>query len=285
MRNSNLVSRGGRAFLVALALCFSASTSVLADTEFTRIAKTDAGKPRALQLAIVTYAPRGGGDQRVDLVSAVHIGDRAYYQALNERFSDYDALLYELVAPEGAIVERGAQARGGLSGGQMAMGRALDLEFQLSEVDYTASNFVHADLSPSEMVASMKERDESAYSLFWSVVYASIRQQQRDPLGTKEVAKVTQAITSDTDNRLKLLMAFEFADLGTFKDLLGNDADSTLIGARNQRAIDVMEREFATGKKSLGIFYGAAHMPDLENRLEALDFVPVATRWVDAWAL
>ena len=34
----------------------------------------------------------------VDLIGAVHIGDIAYYQQLNERFKQYDALLYELVA-------------------------------------------------------------------------------------------------------------------------------------------------------------------------------------------
>lgn len=276
-RNTGLVC----AVLLALTSVLPAS----AETVFTRIDKSEEGRPRALQLAIVTYVPENGGSERVDLVSAVHIGDRAYFQNLNARFEDYDALLYELVAPEGAIVERGAKAEGGLSGSQAALGRALDLEFQLSEIDYTVDNFVHADLSPTQMKASMKERNESPYSLFWSIVYASIRQQQRDPLGVKEVAKVSEAMATETDNRFKLLMAYEFADLGSFKDMLGHDADSTLIGARNQRAIDVMEREFAAGKKSLGIFYGAAHMPDFENRLAALGYEPVATRWVDAWDL
>ena len=43
----------------------------------------------------------------VDLIGAVHIGDIAYYDELNKQFTQYDALLYELVAPPGTVVERG----------------------------------------------------------------------------------------------------------------------------------------------------------------------------------
>src|SRR5690625_6813811 len=37
----------------------------------------------------------------------------------------------------------------------------LGLSFQLEEIDYTAANFMHADLSPGELEAAMEARGES----------------------------------------------------------------------------------------------------------------------------
>ena len=48
----------------------------------------------------------------------------------------------------------------------------------------------------------------------------------------------------------------------------------------------VLQKEIAAGKKKVAIFYGAAHMPDFEQRLTA-DFGLRKTKqvWVDAWDL
>ena len=51
-------------------------------------------------------------DVVVDLIGAVHVGEKAYYEALNKQFEDYDAVLYELVAPEGTRVPKGAKPGG-----------------------------------------------------------------------------------------------------------------------------------------------------------------------------
>src|SRR2546426_8239192 len=63
-------------------------------SKFMRITKDDEGQPLALETAIVRYKSASGeGDLVVDLVSVVHIGERAYYQKLNKQFTQYDALL------------------------------------------------------------------------------------------------------------------------------------------------------------------------------------------------
>jgi hypothetical protein len=69
-------------------------------------------EPIAMQTAIVHYVPtksngKPGSGVTVDLIGAVHIGDVAYYKKLNRQFTQYDALLYELVAPEGTKVPLG----------------------------------------------------------------------------------------------------------------------------------------------------------------------------------
>ena len=275
-------------FLLVILVACSAVTNAADGTEFIRVTEDDQGQPLALQLAIASYAPgNGASDVRVDLVSAIHIGDEEYYEELNDRFKAYDALLYELIAPKGATVaDRDSEHKGVISSTQITMKNMLELSFQLEEVDYAASNFVHADLSPTELSQSMDERGESLYVYFWRVFYASMNQYAKDPLGLNEMQKFSAMLSSDSDNALKTMLAYEMTDLDTHREILGNDADSAVIGARNQRAIDVLRSQLDSGARRVAIFYGVAHMPDMEERLlEQFDLSYLDSTWVDAWRL
>lgn len=278
-----------RRFFVVLLLCVPALAPYAESfrSDFSRIAEDETGQPISLQLAIVRYAPADRvSDVRVDLVTAVHVGDAAYYQALNSRFESYDALLFELVAPAGTVITSDVQPTGVVSGLQRGITSILELSFQLEEIDYTRPNFVHADLSHVELFEYMKAKDESLYTYFWRLVYASVREYGRDPLGLRNADALRATLKARRhSNSLKLMMAYEFANLDRIEGMLGDDSESALIGARNQRAIDVMNREIENGAMRLGIFYGAAHMRDLENRMLAEGYVPVDVDWIDAWAL
>ncbi len=74
----------------------------------------------------------------IDLIGAVHVGTKQYYSELNNRFRNYDAVLYELVAdPEvNNPSMRDDSGMNPLSGLQVGMKTALGLAFQLDEVDY-----------------------------------------------------------------------------------------------------------------------------------------------------
>ena len=276
--------------IVALFLAFVPTTLLLADdeTQFVRVVEDDRDQPLALQVAITKYAPRtGGAGIRIDLISAIHIGDSEYYKELNDRFQIYDALLYELVAPKGAVISRpGTERDGVISNTQIMMKNILDLSFQLDEIDYDASNFVHADLTPAELSQSMDERGESLYVYFWRLFYASINQYAKDPLGLKDMQMLSTVLSTDSDNAFKIMLAYEMTDLDTLREILGEDADSAVIGARNQRAIDVLKNQLNAGATRIAIFFGVAHMPDLEQRMiDQLDLVYLDTTWVDAWRL
>ena len=276
--------------VVVAFLVLTPASIVFADasTEFVRIAEDDQNRPTALQLAVVRYV---AADARlglsVDLVGAVHIGDAAYYAQLNELFESYDVLLYELVAPSDAMVtQRVAKRKGLLSTTQVGLTRLLGLSFQLDEINYDRENFVHADLSPTELKQSMEQRGESLYVYFWRLFYASVDNYAKDPLGWNDMQKISGMLSAGQDDSLKTLIAYEMTDMSQIQDVLGEDSGSAVIGARNQRAIDVLQREIAAGAKRIGIFYGVAHMPDLEERL--LDQVGLAYEemsWVDAWLL
>lgn len=275
-------------YLAAIILIPAGFAAAGPDTVFTRVATDEDEQPRALQMSIVTYVSRDHGNAiSVDLVSAIHIGDPPYYAELNERFRDYDVLLYELVAPQDAVANNRLEERKGfLSNAQIGMTKMLGLSFQLDEISYDQANFVHADLSPSELRQSMDDRGESLYVYFWRIFFASLDEYAKDPLGLKDWELLSAMLASDQGDSLKTMIAYEMTNLDQVQDILGEDSGSAVIGARNERAVEVLQREAASGAKHIGIFYGVAHMPDLEARLvDQLGFVYDKTVWVDAWQL
>ncbi len=276
-----------RAVAAILVLMAAAVASADSTTVFTRVAIDDEERPRALQMSIVTYEPGDGKDiLSVDLVSAIHIGDPSYYAELNERFREYDVLLYELVAPQDAAVSGLDERKGLLSTTQVGMTKLLDLSFQLDEINYDQVNFVHADLSPDELKQSMADRGESLYVYFWRIFFATLDEYAKDPLGIGDLQMLSTMVASGQDDSFKTMIAYEMTNIEQIQDILGEDSDSAVIGARNQRAIDVLKREIDAGARRIGIFYGVAHMPDLEERLlDQLGLEYSDTDWVDAWLL
>jgi hypothetical protein len=256
--------------------------------EFARVDADQDGRPRALQTAVTNYVPVDADRiLEVDLIGAIHIGDPAYYAELNRRFEDYDVLLYELVAPADAVrSDRIDKRKGVLSTSQVGLTKLLGLSFQLDEIHYDAANFVHADLSPTELRASMAERGESLYVYFWRMFFATLDEYAKDPLGISNVEMLSGMLSTGRNDSFKTMLAYEMTDLGSVQDVLGEDSDNAVIGARNQRAIDVLKREIEAGAQRIGIFYGVAHIPDLEERLlDQLDLTYERSEWVDAWLL
>jgi hypothetical protein len=248
----------------------------------------------SLETAIVTFVPSTAGAAGaqvdligVDLVAAVHIADKKYYQELNKRFAGYDAVLYELVAPEGTRIPQGGRKdkRAGnvLSAVQLGMKDLLKLEFQLDQVDYTRKNFVHADLSPDQFFKSMSDRKEGFTDIFPRLLaYALAKQAQGGDGG--EMQLLMALFDKDRSLALKRAMADEFQETEGMMTALEGPNGSTLIGERNKRALEVLKKQIAAGKKKIAVFYGAGHMADMEKRLRGeFSMKPKDTQWLQAW--
>ena len=82
---------------------------------------------------------------------------------------------------------------------------------------------------------------------------------------------------------IKITMAKMLGKVKTIGDEVGFGAGSVIVGERNRVALEVFDREIKAGRKKLGIFYGAAHLPDMEKRLEARCYHRIAERWLTAW--
>jgi hypothetical protein len=267
--------------------------------KWVRLLKGKTREPLAMQTAIVRYVPASDFDadsapadypRYVDLVGAVHIGDHDYYKNLNRRFRDYDAVLYELVAPEGTVVPRGrgADSSHPLGALQNGMKNMLEVEHQLEQIDYTRPNFVHADMSPEEFMKSMDDRQEGFVQMYFKVLGASLaHQSQAEADGASADADIFVALfANDRARRLKIAMAKQFEGMEELLVGLAGPDGSTLITERNKRALDVLQKELDGGEQRLAIFYGAGHLSDMqEQMMKRFDVKPVSIEWLDAWDL
>jgi len=262
---------------------------------FLRVQRDARGAPTALETAIVRYVPADGkGDVVIDLIGAIHVADRGYYEKLNSHMEQYDVVLYELVAPPGTRIPKGgARDRGNpIALLQKLMQSALKLESQTERIDYTRKNFVHADLSPEQMMEAMKERGEDGFTIALGIAADLMRQQNAAERKRKqspnrfeeEIDLFTMFSDPDAPAKLKRLMAQQFEDMEAPGGGLGSTLNNLLIVDRNAACLKVLKEELARGKKKIGIFYGAAHMPDFEQRLLA-DFGMKRSDevWLTAW--
>lgn len=271
-----------------------------AAAKFLRLTSDDSDAPLSLDTSIVEYretpeaaARAGRKPVTVDLVAAVHLGSADYYETLERRFEEYDAVLYELVAPPSARVPRPGRApAGALGAAQQGLTKMLGLEFQLEAIDYTAENFVHADLSPKEFEAAMRKRGESWWTMFTKLMRESMARAERGDtgpageLGVSDVFGMLFGSQADRQLRLRRLMAEQFKDMDALTAAFGGEEGSTLITDRNAAALNVLREQIAKGDRKIAIFYGAAHMEDFDQKLRK-DFglQPGETVWLEAWEL
>ena len=241
-------------------------------------------------VAITTY--RNDDGVVVRLFGAVHIADAAHYQELQRRFVACERLLYELVGPEDYRPKKG-EARGGIvSMLQQGLKGGLELEFQLDAVDYGATNFVHADMTPEEFEDSMTERGESLFSMMLKMGFDAQRnareqadeEADEDATGESVRRKPVDMAKAFRDGEGRHQLRLMFAQQLEAMESMSAGAGTTLLEGRNEKCLAVLQREMKSGRKDLGIYYGAAHLPHMEKRLvEDLGFRKVDHEWLVAW--
>ncbi|MDB6076512.1 MAG: hypothetical protein JWO82_259 [Akkermansiaceae bacterium] len=284
---------------------------------YIRIEKTPASTQ--LQTALVHFKK---GNATLDLVGAIHIADAKFYHELNTLFEGYDALLWEGIGggkpaakpvpeaevktaaekeeppptplaaapPEAAASDEKAAtpppakpaARkgdlGGLHTAYVAGAKYLGLAFQMNEVDYRKKNFVHADLTMDEFNDLQDQRKES---LFTFALKNGLANAGRKDVQEPNSLKLLTSILSGDKNGLKRELV---GTLGAADDQVSKIAgESVIISDRNAKCLKVLSEEVAAGKKKLGIFYGAAHFPDMAKRLEADGWEKTGSDWLVAW--
>jgi hypothetical protein len=89
----------------------------------------------------------------------------------------------------------------------------------------------------------------------------------------------------DSPTELKRMAGRMFDSVESIMSGLEGPNGTVIIAERNKIALGVLQKQIAGGKKKLGIFYGAAHLKDMEKRLMALGFKLEKTEWLTAWDL
>jgi len=257
--------------------------------KYIRIVRDDSDEPLSLQTAIVHFVPAddSGSDLKVDLIGAVHVGEKSYYEALNKKFEGYDVVLYELVAPDGTRVPKGGRSSGHpVAMMQNGLKGMLALKHQLELIDYTKENLVHADMSPDAFSKSMEERNESFFGMFFRMMGQAMAQQSAQKNKTSDFDLIAALFDPDRAGSMKRIMAEQFENVeGVMAALEGPDG-STIITERNKVALKKLEEQIKAGKKKIAIFYGAGHLGDMEKRLQSdFSLKRSGDEWLDAWNL
>ena len=260
---------------------------------FMRIREDRKGRPVSLDTSVTRYELKNSAGEtvNVDLIGAVHIGEEEYYKQLNKRFELYDALLYELVAPEGTVIPKGGRAEGDggivnpIAAMQKGMQVATGLQFQLDHIDYTKANFVHADMSPEEFAESMKNNDESISGYALKAIGQSMAMQASGK-GDHSLSMVLAMFSKNKTMRIRRAMATQIHDMESGMIIFEGKNGSTIIDHRNAKCLEVLKREIEAGKTEIGIFYGAGHLAHMEESL-LKDFSAKrgGQNWLAAWKL
>jgi hypothetical protein len=256
-------------------------TTQAAPSEFVRFREDGRGGGR-LETAIASYVNDAG--VRVDLLSAVHVAEPAFYRAISDRFPRYDAVAYELIGPE-MIVPMDA----GASDAQAFLASQGGLQNQADGINYHRKNFVHADLS-EEAIARLEKKSNS----FWAGIGEGLSQaftqtDEEQVMGLAIVGDMISSRTASKPEKIRLMpralgraMALSWRPQPGQYYPAGMDVT---IGARNERAMEVVDQQLVKGDRLIGVFYGAGHMPDMERRLLERGFHLKSTEWLNAWSV
>lgn len=161
---------------------------------------------------------------------------------------------------------------------QARLARALGLVFQKDGMDWDRPHWRNSDLSIDQVMDRLDEQGASGGPIFSMLDGTSMMAR----LGGFMLRMVERSPTTQAMIKLMLIEM-----LGGSEDLMavmGTQADlmRVLIDERNKVVIEDLRRIMAQEPEvqTVGIIYGAGHLPDLEMRLERdLGFEPVRDEW------
>ena len=115
---------------------------------------------------------------------------------------------------------------------------------------------------------------------------AMAQQNQLAESGAGDFDLISALFADDRPRRLKTILAKQLSEMEGLMVSFGGDQGSTIISERNKKALGVLKRELADGKKRVGVFYGAVHLNDMDERLRKdFNLEPVSITWLTAWDL
>jgi len=143
---------------------------------------------------------------------------------------------------------------------------ALGLDFQLVDIDYSNPKWVNSDLSMEELTKLNKDKSGGKPTMFDNV------KQLLDPNSpmAKMLSSFLENASPGTREALKILMVKQAAAANT--GALGDAATvEVVLKARNASAIKYFDKAITVAQppKSVAIFYGALHMPEIAESLVA----------------
>ncbi len=279
----------------------------------------DQEKIASLQTLSEEFKPAGGRGPSIWLIGVAHIGTPEYYAALQKRLDAQSTVLFEGVGAEKLTQGPRPDTQGVLQG---KLATALGLVFQLDGINYQRPNFVSCDLTMAGLEKAIADHNAKASvpepGLEGKPAPADPSGEGKRP-GAKLPPKVDNATfnmlmqalhgegnigrqldgmiglmgsTPEMRETMKLTFIETFAQAG---DLINTakaaspqirDLFEVLLTERNENVIRQLQArlpQLGPGD-TIAIFYGAAHMDHIKQRLTAeLHYIPGAQAWDTAF--
>lgn len=276
--------------------------------DYMRVEETGSNDIR-LQIAIREFRPGRGKGPVVWLSAVTHLGETNYYRQLQKHLDEQELVLYEGVEAEADA--GGSPARSSPSpprsphaegpaadpspGLQAMMAASLGLAFQLAAIDYSRPHFRHSDLS-LDQIATLTRGTSAAPGGEPGArdnLQMLLEVMSGDSLAGALAGFATRLLGSSPKlrafTRLMLIETIGRLD-GDLTQAEGLPRElrqliEVLLAARNEAVVNDLKQWLARKEplRSISLFYGAAHMPDLEKRLvRQLNYRLTGEQWLTA---
>ncbi|HTL59480.1 MAG TPA: hypothetical protein VL361_27665 [Candidatus Limnocylindrales bacterium] len=277
---------------------------------YVRISNNDSNLVQ-LQIAVRKFVPARGHGPAIWLAGVSHIGDSNYYAALQEHLDAQTLVLFEGVAararpstptsPRQAAHRDDASDKGSSSaddaGLQSSVATSLGLEFQLTAIDYQRPNFRNCDLTIPELRQLFAAEETSTGSSGAGESFEGVLQLMQGGSFFDSVLQVGLRFLGASP-KLRALGRLALIDVigeiqGDFSHLQGlppnmKELLQVLLERRNQKVVRELTNDLPRLDEddTIAVFYGTAHMPDLERRLRTeLKYRPVTQLWLTAFSV
>ena len=175
----------------------------------------------------------------------------------------------------------------GEGGMQAELANALGLAFQLEAVDYGADNWVCSDMTFDQLEHELAKRGANAGPLNAALGDAGFPAMLAK--GMLRLIKLADAFLDGAiTDMIKVVMIEMLGDEATVQNSLDQFDPvfaEVILDERNQVVIDDLAAilEEGTDAETIAIFYGAAHIPDMADRLaDQLDYHATEDTWYTA---
>lgn len=254
----------------------------------------------ALEVAVRDYTPLSGQGPTVRLVGAIHIAERAYYQAVQSRLDACDLVLFEGVGSDPSDFQRDpAQRRKDHLYTKLA--DALGLITQFEGIDYRRPHFANADLTAEAMAAKLDAEIAAGGEAAEAATVAKgqmatlTRTLQGGGGGLTGMAVNLLIAMVERSPRMRAtvllgIVGMDAADPKAGFAKVGGKGGERLarliLEDRNEAALAALAEVLGEGKpdaRVVAVFYGAAHLPGIEDALiRRHGYIPGRTEWLRA---
>jgi len=287
---------------------------------FDFLRSTQAGGLSVLQTRTVAYQRPGGGPT-ILLVGVAHLGTPEYYATLQKRLDAQTVVLFEGVHEKNMKMGKGAATIQG--GVQPELAKGLGLVFQLDAIDYSRPNFIGSDMTWNGLqsaygaTADAPEAgdDTSSSDTPTETAGGHAPAKGSGKPATKNQNLMNQLTDAMSGNGAAAGMIQQFSGLMSGSPQLQETMKMVIIQAMGQAAelLNLAQNESPDMKhlltvlltqrnaivmrdlrmqlqhlkpgQSVALFYGAAHMNELSQRIQSeLGYQSVRETWDTAFS-